>query len=178
MDFTEKKLSSQTYFEGRIFRLHVDKVLLPNGKEATREVADHPGGVAILALDDRDNVLTVNQYRYVFGRVTQELPAGKMEPGEEPAVTALRELKEETGAVPDVFLPLGAILPAPGCYGERLHLFLARGLRMEEQHLDPDEFLNVERIPFDEMVHRCMNGEIEDAKTVAAVLKAKVLLNL
>ena len=91
---------------------------------------------------------------------------------------ALRELKEETGAVPDTFLPLGRIIPAPGCYGEVLHLFLAKGLHMEEQHLDPDEFLNVERIPFNEMVHRCLNGEIEDAKTVAAVLKAKVLLNL
>ena len=80
--------------------------------------------------------------------------------------------------MPDVFLPLGAILPAPGCYSEVLHLFLARGLHMEDQQLDPDEFLNVERIPFDEMVHRCMNGEIEDAKTVAAVLKTKLLLNL
>ena len=91
---------------------------------------------------------------------------------------ALRELKEETGAVPDIFLPLGRIIPAPGCYGEVLHLFLAKGLHMEEQHLDPDEFLNVERIPFEEMVHRCLNGEIEDAKTVAAVLKAKVQLDL
>ena len=177
MDFTEKKLSSQTYFEGRIFRLHVDKVLLPNGKESTREVADHPGGVAILALDDRDNVLTVNQYRYVFGRVTQELPAGKMEPGEEPVLTALRELKEETGAVPDSILPLGAILPSPGCFGEVLHMFLAQGLHMEGQQPDEDEFLSVERVPFDEMVHRVMAGEIQDAKTVAAVLKAKVLLN-
>ena len=90
----------------------------------------------------------------------------------------IRRLKEETGAVPDTFLPLGHIVPAPGCYSEVLHLFLARGLHMEQQHLDPGEFLNVERIPFDEMVHRCMSGEIEDAKTIAAVLKAKILLNL
>ena len=87
-------------------------------------------------------------------------------------------LKEETGAEPETFLPLGKIIPAPGCYGEVLHLFLAKGLKFSEQHLDPDEFLNVERVPFDEMVHRCMNGEIDDAKTVAAVLRAKVLLNL
>ena len=80
--------------------------------------------------------------------------------------------------MPETFLPLGRIIPAPGCYSEVLHLFLARGLRMEGQRLDPDEFLNVERIPFDEMVHRCLNGEIEDAKTVAAVLKAKVQLDL
>ena len=88
------------------------------------------------------------------------------------------ELKEETGAVPDTLLPLGVILPAPGCYGEKLHLFLAKNLHMEQQHLDPDEFLSVERIPFAEMVHRVMDGEIEDAKTVTAVLKAKILLNL
>ena len=104
--------------------------------------------------------------------------AGKLDPGEDPVTGALRELKEETGAVPDTFLPLGRILPAPGCYSEVLHLFLARNLHMGEQHLDPGEFLHVERIPFDEMVHRCLDGEIEDAKTVAAVLKAKVQLNL
>ena len=84
----------------------------------------------------------------------------------------------ETGAEPETFLPLGKLLPAPGCYGETLHLFLAKGLKFSQQQLDPDEFLNVERVPFDEMVHRCVNGEIDDAKTVAAVLRAKVLLNL
>ena len=91
---------------------------------------------------------------------------------------ALRELKEETGAVPDTFLPMGVTLPSPGCLSERLYLFLAKGLHMESQQLDEDEFLNVERIPFNEMVHRVMDGEIEDSKTIAAVLKAKVLLNL
>ena len=174
----EKKLSREDKYHGILMDIHVDTVLLPNGKTAVREVADHVDGVAVLALDERNNVLTVTQYRYVFGKTLLEIPAGKLDPGEDPAAGALRELKEETGAVPDVFLPLGAILPAPGCYSEVLHLFLARGLHMEDQQLDPDEFLNVERIPFDEMVHRCMNGEIEDAKTVAAVLKTKLLLNL
>ena len=174
----EKKLSREDKYHGILMDIHVDTVLLPNGKTAVREVADHVDGVAVLALDERNNVLTVTQYRYVFGKTLLELPAGKLDPGEDPVTGALRELKEETGAVPDIFLPLGRILPAPGCYGETLHLFLAKGLHMEEQHLDPDEFLNVERIPFDEMVHRCLNGEIEDAKTVAAVLKAKVQLDL
>ena len=106
------------------------------------------------------------------------IPAGKLEPGEDPVAGALRELKEETGAVPDTFLPMGVTLPSPGCLSERLYLFLAKGLHMESQQLDEDEFLNVERIPFNEMVHRVMDGEIEDSKTIAAVLKAKVLLNL
>ncbi|MDD3346935.1 NUDIX hydrolase [Oscillibacter sp.] len=178
IDLTEKTLSREEKYAGPLFSVHSDKVLLPNGHTSYREVVEHVDGVAVLALDERNNVLTVRQYRYVFGRTLLELPAGKLDPGEDPVTGALRELKEETGAVPDTFLPLGRILPAPGCYSEVLHLFLARGLHMGEQCLDPDEFLNVERIPFDEMVHRCLNGEIEDAKTVAAVLKAKVQLNL
>ena len=178
MDLTEKTIRREDKFQGRILSVHVDTVLLPNGNTSTREVVDHVDGVAVLPLDERNNVLTVTQYRYVFGRTLLEIPAGKLDPGEDPVTGALRELKEETGAVPDTFLPLGRIIPAPGCYVEVLHLFLAKGLHMEEQHLDPDEFLNVERIPFNEMVHRCLNGEIEDAKTVAAVLKAKVQLDL
>ena len=177
-DLAEKTLRREDKFEGKILNVHVDEVLLPNGKTATREVVDHVDGVAVLALDERNNVLTVTQYRYVFGRTLLEIPAGKLDPGEDPVTGALRELKEETGAVPERFLSLGRIIASPGCYGEVLHLFLAKGLHMEEQHLDPDEFLNVERIPFEEMVHRCLNGEIEDAKTVAAVLKAKVQLDL
>lgn len=178
MDLTEKTLSRDDKFEGRILSVHVDKVLLPNGNTSTREVVDHVDGVGVLALDEENRVLTVTQYRYVFGRELLEIPAGKLDPGEDPVTGALRELKEETGAVPDIFLPLGRILPAPGCYGEALHLFLARNLHMEDQHLDPDEFLNVERIPFDEMVHRCLTGEIEDAKTVVAILRAKVQFGL
>lgn len=177
-DMTEKTLRREEKFCGRIVSVHVDEVLLPNGRTASREVVEHCGGVAVLALDDKNNVLMVTQYRYVFGRNMLELPAGKLDPGEDPAAGALRELKEETGAVPGEFLPLGCILPSPGCYSEVLYLFFARNLRFEEQALDPDEFLNVERIPFEELLHRCITGEIEDAKTVTAVLKAKLQLGL
>ncbi len=179
MDLTERKLGREDKFAGRIVTVHVDTVELPGGRTATREVVDHPGGVAVLALDDDNNVLAVTQYRYPFGRMTLEIPAGKLDhPGEDPYAAGLRELEEETGAVPGRYESLGRILPSPGCYGEILHLYLARDLRMAAQHLDEDEFLNVERIPFAEMVRRCLSGEIEDAKTVAAVLKGKILLNL
>lgn len=178
MDLTEEMLSREDQFQGKILSVHVDQVRLPNGKTASREVVDHVDGVAVLALDEENRVLAVTQYRYVFQQNLLEIPAGKLDPGEDPVTGALRELKEETGAVPDVFLPLGRILPAPGCYGEALHLFLAKGLHMEAQQLDPDEFLNVERVPFEEMVHRCLTGEIEDAKTIVAVLKAKLEFNL
>ena len=179
MDLTERKLGREDKFAGRIVTVHVDTVELPGGRTATREVVDHPAAVAVLALDDDNNVLAVTQYRYPFGRTTLEIPAGKLDhPGEDPYAAGLRELEEETGAVPGRYESLGRILPSPGCYGEILHLYLARDLRMAAQHLDEDEFLNVERIPFAEMVRRCLSGEIEDAKTVAAVLKGKILLNL
>nr|WP_326165658.1 NUDIX hydrolase [uncultured Oscillibacter sp.] len=179
MELTERKLGREDIFRGRIVDVHVDTVELPNGETATREVVDHPGGVAVLALDGDGCVLTVTQYRYPFGRALLEIPAGKLDsPDEDPYEAGLRELREETGAVPGMYEPLGRILPSPGCYGETLHLYLARDLQMAEQHLDADEFLNVERIPFGEMVRRCLDGEIEDAKTVVAVLKAKALLDL
>ena len=179
MELEERRLSREDIFAGRIVTVHVDTVALPNGDTAIREVVDHPGGVAVLPLDGENNVLAVTQYRYPFGRVLLEIPAGKLDhPGEDPYEAGLRELREETGAVPGRYRSLGRILPSPGCYGETLHLYLAQDLKMEEQHLDEDEFLSVERVPFDEMVRRCLEGGIEDAKTVAAVLKAKLLLNL
>ena len=178
MDLTERMLSREEKFSGRILQVHVDTVEIPNGDIATREVADHPGGVAVLPLDEENRVLAVTQFRYVFGKPLLEIPAGKLEPGEDPGEAGLRELREETGATPGRYESMGRILPSPGCYGEILYLYLARDLQVGEQSLDPDEFLNLERIPFDEMVRRCLSGEIEDAKTVAAVLKAKVLLGL
>lgn len=178
MDLTETALERKDVFQGKIFSVHVDKVRLPNGETSVREVIEHGGGAAVLALDDENNVLTVTQYRYTFGKTLLEIPAGKLDPGEDPAAAALRELKEETGTTPDEFTPLGYILPSPGCYSEKLYLYLARGLHSGEQRLDHNEFLNAERVPFAEMFRRCMDGEIEDAKTVVAVLKAKLLLNL
>ena len=178
MDMTEKMLRREDKFHGKIVSVHVDEVELPNGHTSIREVVDHVDGVTVLPLDENNHVLTVTQYRYVFGRNMLELPAGKLDPGEDPAEGALRELKEETGAVPGEFISLGQVLPSPGCFGEILHLYLARNVKMGDQNLDEDEFLNVERIPFDEMVRRCLSGEIQDAKTVVAVLKAKLLLNL
>ena len=178
MDLTEKTLLREEKYNGVLVDVHLDQVELPNGHTSVREIVEHVDGVAVLPLDERHNVLAVTQYRYAFGKPILEIPAGKLDPGEAPAAGALRELQEETGAVPDTFLPMGKILPSPGCFTETIHLFLARGLQVGQQHPDEDEFLRLERIPFDEMVHRVMSGEIDDAKTVAAVLKAKILLDL
>ena len=175
MDMTEKTVSSKLIYDGKILRLHVDTVELPNGKQALREVADHPGGVAIVAIDKDDNILTVKQYRYVFSRVVEEIPAGKLERGEDPHDAALRELKEETGATPERFTELGPIIVSPGAYGEVLHLYLAEGLDMGATSPDEDEFLDLVKTPFDQMVQRVLSGELTDAKTVVGVLKVYAL---
>ena len=176
MDLTERTIDSREVFRGRIIRVRQDTVRLPNGKESSREVVEHPGGVGILAIDGEDRVVLVRQYRYAFERVLTEIPAGKRETGEEPFLTAQRELKEEIGAAAEAWTDLGALIASPGCYGETLYLFLACELTFGETHPDADEFLETVRLPFDEAVELCMSGELTDAKTVAAILKAKVLL--
>lgn len=174
MELTEKTLTSREVYRGRILRVREDTVRLPNGKTAEREVAEHPGGVGILALDGGD-VLLVRQYRYAFSRVLTEIPAGKQEPGEEPFVTAQRELREEIGATAGKWTELGALIASPGCYGEVLYLYMAQELTFGDTHPDEDEFLDVVRMPFDRAVELCMTGELTDAKTVVAVLKGKLL---
>ncbi len=175
MDLTERTLSSREVFHGRIVRLRVDEVALPNGKTAKREVIDHPGGVCILALDEQNRAAVVRQYRYAFGRVMTELPAGKLEPGEEPFATAQRELAEEVGATAAEWTDLGALIPSPGCYAETLHMYLARGLSFRAPHPDEDEFLEASFVPLAELAEQCLDGRIQDAKTVAAVLKARAM---
>lgn len=178
MELTEKTLSSREIYHGRVIRVKVDEVALPNGSTSTREIVEHPGGVGILALDEEGFVYLVRQYRYAFARTLLEIPAGKREAGEAPFLTAQRELCEEIGATASDWTPLGDILPSPGCYGEVLYLYLARGLTFGAQQLDEDEFLSVERMPFEELAEQCVSGEIHDGKTVTAVLKAKYLLGL
>lgn len=179
MDLTERMESSQTIFEGHIVKLTVDQVRLPDGNPAQREVVYHPGGVAVLALDGEDRVYLVRQYRYPIRKLLLELPAGKLDHGQEdPIEGARRELAEETGLEAGEWTYLGHILASPGFCTEDLHMYLARELTRKEQHLDEDEFLDVVTMPFGELVGQVMDGTITDAKTVAATLKVKVLLGL
>ncbi len=175
MELTEKTLSSEKIFDGRILHVRRDTVLLPNGHQSTREVVDHPGGVCVLALDDQERVLVVSQFRYPYGEVLRELPAGKLEYGEDPAQAAIRELREETGAVAGTFQPLGELYPSPGYCGEIIRMYLARDLSFGNTDPDEDEFLGLERVPFSQLVEQVLSGEIKDAKTIAAVLKVKLL---
>ncbi|MDE7262697.1 MAG: NUDIX hydrolase [Oscillospiraceae bacterium] len=178
MEVKETTLASEKIYDGRILHIRRDTVRLPDGSEAIREVADHSGGVCVLALDSQDRALLVSQFRYPYKKVLWELPAGKLEPGEDPREAAVRELREETGAVAGEFVSLGELYPSPGYCGEIIRMYFARQLTFGEAHLDEDEFLNMERVPFAQLAERVLSGEIKDAKTIAAVLKAKLLYNL
>lgn len=172
MDLREIPLSAHYEYEGRIINLRVDEARLPDGTTAAREVIEHPGGVGVLALTDEGEVLLVQQFRYPYGEITTEIPAGKRDRGEDPLETGKRELAEETGATADRFTPLGVIYPTPGYCDEIIHLYLATGLHFAEMHPDEDEFLDVLRLPLAALVERVMAGDIPDAKTQIAALKA------
>ena len=178
MELVEKTLSSQTVFGGKIITVKVDKALLPNGAQASREVVGHPGGVCILAMKEDGTVPLVRQFRYPLADVMLELPAGKLEYGEEPRPAAIRELGEEVGLEPGELTDLGFIYVSPGFCTEKLHLYLARNVKSVPVHPDEDEFLDIVHLPFETLVEMVMSGEITDGKTVTAVLKTKVLLNL
>ena len=172
-ELDEAPLSSETIFSGRILEVCLDRVRLPDGKEADREYVRHVGGAAVLPLTDEGEVICVAQYRYPFSRVTLEIPAGKLNvSGEDLVTAALRELREETGATCRELIPLGEMLPSPAILRERIVLFLARGLSFGETSLDEDEFLSAVRIPLEELYRMVMEGEIADGKTQLACLKA------
>lgn len=176
MDMTEKMIERKTIFEGRIINVYNDTVVLPNGKHSTREVVEHHGGVCVAALTERNTLLFVRQFRYPYGKVLLELPAGKLEKGEEPLAAGLRELEEECGVVAETVIPMGEVYPTVAYCTEIIHLYLARGLKKTHQHLDEGEFLSVEEIELSKAVELVMNGEIADSKTVALVLKTARLL--
>lgn len=176
MNLTEKQLSSEYIYKGKIINLRRDKALLPNGAVSSREVVEHRGGVCVAALTENDEVLFVKQYRYPYSEVITEIPAGKRDrDGEDPLACGIRELKEETGAEAERFIPLGQLYPSPGYCGEIIWMYAAVGLSYGAQSPDENEFLDVEKIPLETAVEMIISGKIKDAKTQAAVLKLKLL---
>ncbi len=176
MDLTEKTLSSKSVFDGRILHITLDEVELPNGKKSKREVVNHPGGVAVAALDGDNNLLFVRQFRYPYKEIVLELPAGKLEKGSTPLENGKRELLEETGADGYSYISLGQVYPSPGYTAEIIHLYACRVKSEGESKPDDGEFLNVEKIPLDKAVEMVLNNMIPDAKTQIAVLKTALLL--
>ena len=175
MAHTETTLNSQTIFSGRIIEVKKDDIQLENGKKSIREVVVHHGGVCVAAIDQEDRLLLVRQFRYPYGKELLELPAGKIELGEDPRECGIRELQEECGCTADRFEKLAQLYPTPAYCTEVIHIYRASGLHESVQKLDDGEFLDVLRIPFAQAVQMVMDGEISDAKTQIGILKLHLL---
>jgi len=167
-EFRERTVSSEPIFQGKVISLQVDTVQLPDGATATREIVKHPGAAAVLALLD-DKMLVVEQYRKPLEKFQVEIPAGKLDPGEEPIVAAARELEEETGYRAGKLRPLSAFYTSPGFADEKLYVFIAEELEKGQSRPDEDEFLNVEAITFEQAQAYIREEKISDAKTLLAV---------
>lgn len=168
----EKTVSSKKVYDGKVVQLYCDDVELDNGYKTFREVVRHPGGVCVVALDEQENVYLVEQFRYPYKEVLTELPAGKLEYGEDPETCGRRELKEEAGAEAESFEYLGVLYPTVAYNTEKIHMYLARGLKFSQQHLDEGEFLDVKKMPLKEAFQMAMDNKLPDSKTQLAIIKA------
>lgn len=167
-EYVEKTVQKNYVYKGKILSLRVDDALLPNGKPCKREIVDHSGGACALYVED-NKILFVRQYRYAYGESVYELPAGKCDNGENPAVAAARELAEETGVLADKCTLLFEIYPSPGYTNEKIYIYLAEGGKRQPQKLDEGEFLDVVWLPIDKVKTMLRLGELKDAKTIIAL---------
>ena len=172
----EIQLSSKTVFDGKLLHVTYDTVQVENGNESWREVVRHPGAVAILAVLPDGKIIMERQYRYAIGDTLLEIPAGKLDEGEEPLAAAKRELHEETGYDAEHWKKLGSIVTSPGFCDEVIHIFLATGLEKGEQQLDEDEFVEVLACSLEELEGKIATGELFDGKTIAGLMMAKPYL--
>ena len=171
MDFQEKKLSSKVVYEGKVITVERDDVEISTGRKSFREVARHPGGVVILALKDSETILLVKQFRYPIMTADLELPAGKLERGEDPDLAAKRELEEETGYRAKNWSSLGYIYTTPGFCDEKLYLYKAENLEFVGEHPDEGEIIKAYEISKTDLMQKIKSGEINDAKTICTVLR-------
>ena len=173
-DLVETKCSSENIFDGTLLHVRRDMVRLPNGKESVREWIHHPGAAAVLPVLPNGNVILVRQFRYPIGKVTLEVPAGKLDmEGEDPLHCARRELSEETGYTAEQYDKLTTIATTVGFSNEYIHLYLAHGLSVGAQHTDEDEFVNVVQMPFADALAMVKTGEIIDSKTIISLMMAE-----
>jgi len=170
MNFTEKTVKKNYVFQGKILALRNDDALLPNGQPCKREIIEHSGGACVLYIED-EKVLLVKQYRYAYGEELYEIPAGKLEQGEDPKRAALRELEEEGGIKAKELRLLYIMYPTPGYTNEKIYIFEALGGEKVNAHLDEEEFLTAEFIPLEKVRKMLKNGEIKDGKTLVALLE-------
>ena len=166
----EKTLSSQLIYDGRAVKLRVDTVKMPGGRETTREIVEHSDCVAVVAIDDNDNVLLVNQFRKSVEKELLEIPAGGIEPGEDPVTTVRREMQEETGYLPQKVERLGGFYSTPGYCTEYLYLYLATDLTPSPLYAEDTEDIRLVRVPFSQISGLITSGSICDAKSIAGLL--------
>jgi ADP-ribose pyrophosphatase len=169
VETAETRISGRTIYTGRVFDVVVDRVALPDGVEAEREIVSHPGSVVLVPLDGQD-ILLVQQFRYALGRNLLELPAGTLKPTEDIAVAAQRELQEETGFASRSLSPLLKAYPSPGYTNEKMHFFLATDLYPAPLAQDADERIEVQRLPIAEAISAALAGTFEDLKTAVGIL--------
>ncbi len=178
MNLIETKKESELIFDGKVVHLYKDIVTLPNGGESIREFVKHLGAVCVVPITDEGEIILERQFRYAVGETLIEIPAGKLDSADEdPLEAALRELREETGAVPDKIIPMGVYYGSPAIMGEKIHMYMARGLKFGKNDLDKDEFLEVFRLPVEDAVEMVLRGEIADGKTQVGILRAKMMLD-
>ena len=176
MVFQEEQLSGEEKFSGHVVALRVDQARIGDGSVREREVVEHPGGVSVAVLTDEDEVLMVRQFRYAQQEGLLELPAGKLERGEDPFNAMRREQREETGTVSEHYVSLGVCYPTPAYDTEKIYLWAGRVSGWGEQELDDGELLEVERVPLAEAEQMVLRNEIADAKTQIGILKAAALV--
>lgn len=172
MNLKENAIASKRLYEGRTINLRVDTVVLPNGRKAQREIVEHPGAVSIVPVMEDLTVILVNQFRAPINRITLEIPAGKLEPGELPQACAARELEEETGLRAEKLQHKGTFFTTPGFSDEIMYLFIASGLTPVGSHPDFDEFLDIQKIPLEKLLEMADQGEIIDSKTLVGIYAA------
>ena len=163
-------LSTECVYEGRVLKLRVDRVRAPGGQTVNWDVIEHPGSVSIVPIDADDRVLLVRQYRPAIAETLLEIPAGTLEPGESPEMSAHRELREEIGMRAEWLRAIGSYYLVPGYSSELMHAYVATGLSPAPLPQDADEDISVESVPFAELVAQVYNGQLRDAKTVSSVL--------
>ena len=168
--------SKREVFKGRIIRLSIETVKLPNGQVAELEIVHHPGGAAVVALDAVNRVCLLRQYRHAAGGWLWELPAGKLDNGEAPLLCAQREFEEEAGMRAQDWQSLGKIISSPGVFTEVIHLYLARTLTAVPTRREEHEVMEVHWLPWDDAQRMALAGEIDDAKTLAGLLRAQALV--
>jgi len=174
LKFGEKTIKKHSVYEGKIINVRCDEAELPDGRPCKRELVEHPGGAAVVC-EFGGKIAFVRQYRYAYGEELLEIPAGKLEKGEDPMLAAMRELSEETGFRAERLSLLTVLYPSPGYTNEKIYLYAAHGVTRGESRLDEGEFLDLEMIPAEEAFAMAQNGVLRDAKSVAALLLYKSL---